>query len=266
MRNRGRALALDSDADRLDEARRRARRAGVDNLRIRAIPAGAGGRRRARATRRARPTWCWSTPPAAGWGRSGASPTPAGGSGPATRSRFAVTQSELVARFSRLVKPGGRLVYATCSIGRTENEEVAAVAAALPGLRAPAAREDARRRGGARRRARRERAAALAAPPRHRRLLRGRLRAPAEEQRGARAPRGRVRRAQPAPLGRGAADRAGRGPIPGPARIFRPGDPAAFARALAGRASSGWTAAASTCSSRSRTGAAARSASGPTWA
>ena len=54
--------------------------------------------------------------------------------GPRDPERFAVTQSELVARFSRLVKPGGRLVYATCSVARAENEEVAAVAAALPGF------------------------------------------------------------------------------------------------------------------------------------
>jgi 16S rRNA (cytosine967-C5)-methyltransferase len=33
------------------------------------------------------------------------------------------------------VKPGGRLVYATCAVGRAENEEVAAFAAAeAPGL------------------------------------------------------------------------------------------------------------------------------------
>jgi 16S rRNA (cytosine967-C5)-methyltransferase len=32
------------------------------------------------------------------------------------------------------VKPGGKLVYATCSVARVENEEVAATAAALPGF------------------------------------------------------------------------------------------------------------------------------------
>jgi 16S rRNA (cytosine967-C5)-methyltransferase len=30
-----------------------------------------------------------------------------------------------VARFSKLLAPGGRLVYATCAIGRTENDDVA---------------------------------------------------------------------------------------------------------------------------------------------
>jgi 16S rRNA (cytosine967-C5)-methyltransferase len=40
MRNKGSLHALDSDAGRLEEAKRRARRAGVHNLRFRAIPTG----------------------------------------------------------------------------------------------------------------------------------------------------------------------------------------------------------------------------------
>jgi 16S rRNA (cytosine967-C5)-methyltransferase len=34
-------------------------------------------------------------------------------------------QRTLVSRFARLLAPGGRLVYATCAIGRTENDDVA---------------------------------------------------------------------------------------------------------------------------------------------
>jgi len=40
MRNKGSLHALDTDADRLDDARRRARRAGVHNLRARVVAAG----------------------------------------------------------------------------------------------------------------------------------------------------------------------------------------------------------------------------------
>ncbi len=54
--------------------------------------------------------------------------------GPKDPERFAAVQRELVARFARLLKPGGRLVYATCSVARAEDEEVAAFAATLPGL------------------------------------------------------------------------------------------------------------------------------------
>ncbi len=56
---------------------------------------------------------------------------------PGDPERFAALQRELLARFARLLAPGGRLLYATCAIGRTENEEVAAFAAGLPGM-APA--------------------------------------------------------------------------------------------------------------------------------
>ena len=59
------------------------------------------GRRAARTTWPARPTWCWSTPPAAAWARCGASRTPAGGSRPGDPERFAALQRELVARFAR---------------------------------------------------------------------------------------------------------------------------------------------------------------------
>jgi 16S rRNA (cytosine967-C5)-methyltransferase len=47
--------------------------------------------------------------------------------------RFSGLQRTLLERFSRLVKPGGLLVYATCSLARTENEEVVAQAS-LPGF------------------------------------------------------------------------------------------------------------------------------------
>ena len=52
---------------------------------------------------------------------------------PGDPARFAALQRDLVARFTPLLRPGGRLVYATCAISRVENQEVAAhAAAALP--------------------------------------------------------------------------------------------------------------------------------------
>jgi 16S rRNA (cytosine967-C5)-methyltransferase len=38
--------------------------------------------------------------------------------------QLAAKQKEIISEYSRLVKPGGRLVYATCTISRDENEEV----------------------------------------------------------------------------------------------------------------------------------------------
>jgi 16S rRNA (cytosine967-C5)-methyltransferase len=49
---------------------------------------------------------------------------------PETVERLAALQREIVGRASRLVKPGGRLVYATCSVLARENEETASAFAA----------------------------------------------------------------------------------------------------------------------------------------
>lgn len=38
--------------------------------------------------------------------------------------QLAAKQKEIISEYSRLVKPGGRLVYATCTISRDENEEI----------------------------------------------------------------------------------------------------------------------------------------------
>jgi 16S rRNA (cytosine967-C5)-methyltransferase len=46
--------------------------------------------------------------------------------GPADLTAQAALQQELLARFSRLVRPGGLLIYATCSLSRCENQEVIA--------------------------------------------------------------------------------------------------------------------------------------------
>jgi 16S rRNA (cytosine967-C5)-methyltransferase len=39
-------------------------------------------------------------------------------------TELAAKQKEIIWEYSRLVRPGGRLVYATCTISREENEEV----------------------------------------------------------------------------------------------------------------------------------------------
>ena len=133
MHNRGEILALDVDQDRLDEARRRARRAGVDNLRTRVIPAGPEGDPALR-DQEGKADVVLVDAPCSGLGTLRRKPDARWRLGPRDPERFAATQNELVGRFSRLVKPGGRLVYATCSVTRAEDEEVAAVAAALPGF------------------------------------------------------------------------------------------------------------------------------------
>ena len=136
MHNRGDLHALDSDEERLSEARRRARRAGVHNLRFRAIPAGAGAEA-ALADLAGKADRVLVDAPCSGLGTLRRRPDARWRLAPADQERFAALQRELLARFARLLAPGGRLLYATCAIGRTENEEVAAFAAGLPGM-APA--------------------------------------------------------------------------------------------------------------------------------
>jgi 16S rRNA (cytosine967-C5)-methyltransferase len=124
MHGKGSLLALDADAERLEEARRRARRAGVHNLRTRPIPAGAEADA-ALADLEGRCDRVLVDAPCSGLGTLRRKPDARWRLRPEDPARFAALQRELVARFSRLLKPGGRLVYATCSIGRTENAEVA---------------------------------------------------------------------------------------------------------------------------------------------
>jgi 16S rRNA (cytosine967-C5)-methyltransferase len=133
MRNRGSLLALDVDPDRLEEARRRARRAGVHNLRTRAIPRGVEADAEL-AGDAGKGDVVLVDAPCSGLGALRRKPDARWRLAPEEPETFAATQRELVARFARLVSPGGRLVYATCSVLRAENEEVAAFAAGLPGL------------------------------------------------------------------------------------------------------------------------------------
>ncbi|HTN52754.1 MAG TPA: methyltransferase domain-containing protein, partial [Anaeromyxobacter sp.] len=124
MHNRGTLHALDSDADRLGEARRRARRAGVDNLRIRPIAAGPEASAQLQDLA-GRADLVLVDAPCSGLGALRRKPDARWRLTPEDPARFAGIQRELLARFAALVRPGGRLVYATCAIGRTENAEVA---------------------------------------------------------------------------------------------------------------------------------------------
>jgi 16S rRNA (cytosine967-C5)-methyltransferase len=124
MHNKGSLWALDSDADRLAEARRRARRARVDNLRVRPIPAGpeAGA---ALSDLLGKAAVVLVDAPCSGLGTLRRKPDARWRLRPGDPPRFAALQRELLARFAPLVAPGGRLVYATCAMGRTENGDVA---------------------------------------------------------------------------------------------------------------------------------------------
>jgi 16S rRNA (cytosine967-C5)-methyltransferase len=133
MRNKGSLHALDTDADRLADARRRARRARVHNLRARVIAAGAEAEAQL-ADLAGEAHVVLVDAPCSGLGTLRRKPDARWRLGPGDPARFAEIQRTLVARFARLLRPGGRLVYATCAIGRTENAEVASFAEREVGL------------------------------------------------------------------------------------------------------------------------------------
>jgi 16S rRNA (cytosine967-C5)-methyltransferase len=133
MRNKGTLHALDSDAGRLADARKRARRAHVHNLRFRTIGAGeeAVGQLEDLA---GKVDLVLVDAPCSGLGTLRRKPDARWRLEPGDPEEFAGLQRALVARFAGLVRPGGRLVYATCSIGRTENGDVADFAEREVGL------------------------------------------------------------------------------------------------------------------------------------
>jgi 16S rRNA (cytosine967-C5)-methyltransferase len=134
MHNKGSLHALDVDAERLSEARRRARRAGVHNLRAREIAPGHEADAQL-ADLAGQADLVLVDAPCSGLGTLRRKPDARWRLVPGDPERFAETQRALVRRFATLVRPGGRLVYATCSIGRTENDEVADFALRETGLR-----------------------------------------------------------------------------------------------------------------------------------
>ncbi|MEZ4368496.1 MAG: GNAT family N-acetyltransferase [Kofleriaceae bacterium] len=124
MQNRGRILATDVDGKKLEELRRRARRAGVSNMQAQtlddgAFPAALDGAR----------------------GKADLVDAPCSGTGalrrnlearyrlhPSDLDALARTQRTILATALAVVRPGGLVTYATCSILRSENQAVVAEA------------------------------------------------------------------------------------------------------------------------------------------
>ena len=122
MRGTGRVYAMDVSARRLAALRPRAARAGVTNVHVVAL----SGDNDARAKRLAgKLDRVLVDAPCSGFGTLRRNPDLKWRHAQQAVTELAQKQRAILRVAARLVKPGGRLVYATCSILKAENEAVA---------------------------------------------------------------------------------------------------------------------------------------------
>lgn len=122
MRGKGRVYALDASASRLEALRPRMERAKLENIYPMAISAG-NDERVQRLLGKA--DCVLVDAPCSGLGTLRRQPDLKWRRQPEELRRFQMLQLAILRDAARLLKPGGRLVYATCSVLREENEEVA---------------------------------------------------------------------------------------------------------------------------------------------
>ena len=132
MRNTGRLYAFDTSAHRLDALKPRLARSGLSNVH----PAAIAHERDERIKRLAgKIDRVLVDAPCSGLGTLRRNPDLKWRQTLAGVKELSTLQAAILASAARLVKPGGRLVYATCSLLTDENEAVAsAFSAAQPGF------------------------------------------------------------------------------------------------------------------------------------
>lgn len=119
MGNRGKITACDTSAARLDGAAKRLKRAGVDNAERHLLSAGdRWAKRRAGSFDRV-----LVDAPCTGTGTWRRNPDARLRTRPQDLAELVAVQHQILETASELVRPGGRLVYATCSLLPQENEE-----------------------------------------------------------------------------------------------------------------------------------------------
>jgi 16S rRNA (cytosine967-C5)-methyltransferase len=122
--NHGRIIAADVDAGKLEELRRRARRAGVTSAR--AIHLEAGRWPAALDALRGKADVVLVDAPCSGIGALRRNPEARWRLREADLTEMAARQREILAGARALLAPGGRLVYATCTLLGVENTDVVA--------------------------------------------------------------------------------------------------------------------------------------------
>ncbi len=122
MRNTGRLYAFDVSAYRLDALKPRLARSGLSNV----YPAGISHERDERVKRLSgKIDRVLVDAPCSGLGTLRRNPDMKWRQSPAAVEELVLKQKAILHSAARLLKPGGRLVYATCSLLTAENEDVA---------------------------------------------------------------------------------------------------------------------------------------------
>lgn len=123
MRNTGRLYALDTSAHRLDGLQPRLQRSGLQQVVTMALAHEDDDRLQ---RLRGKVDRVLVDAPCSGLGTLRRSPDLKWRQTPQTIAELSALQARILASAAKLLKPGGRLVYATCSLLREENEDVAA--------------------------------------------------------------------------------------------------------------------------------------------
>ena len=133
LANRGRIVSTDVDSAKLEELRKRARRATVSNARAMHLPEGAWPRELDEL--RGKADVVLVDAPCSGIGSLRRNPEARWRLRETDLGEFAGRQRSILRDATALLAPGGRLVYATCTLLRVENQDVVeAVLAAKPEL------------------------------------------------------------------------------------------------------------------------------------
>lgn len=118
MQNKGSLIALDTHAWKLDELRTRARRAGATNIETRPIESRKTIKRLYHSADR-----LLLDVPCSGLGILRRNPDAKWKLQPEQIEQLRATQQEILQAYAPITKPGGRMVYATCSILPSENQD-----------------------------------------------------------------------------------------------------------------------------------------------
>lgn len=117
MQSKGRIISMDTEAWKLDELKKRAKRAGAQNIETRVIDIKTISKLKNSADR------VLLDVPCSGLGVIKRNPDAKWKLKPEFINNIIQTQQQILSEYSEMVKPGGYLVYATCSILPAENNQ-----------------------------------------------------------------------------------------------------------------------------------------------